>query len=631
MTRISTRILACLLSLALSVQAAQIWVEPNGSDLNPGTEQRPMASIAMAMRRARELRRLKDPSTRDGIEICLKTGLYRLQEPILIRPEDSGTPKEPTIIKAAAGQTPVISGGIELKGWRKADEDIEGLPAIAQGKVWVTDSPRLAGRPIEFRQMWVDHRKAIRASTFDEGRLDRILSIDRLQQAIWIPAPLQVPRDVEGVEMVLHQCWAIAILRIKGMDLSGQKAKVTFWQPEARIQFEHPWPPPIVDQDNPARNSAFWLTNAIEFLDRPGEWYQDLRTGKVYYWPREGEDMANCQVMVPALESLVEINGTLDRPVCHIRFAGIGFEHTGWLRPSVAGHVPLQAGMYIIDAYKLAVPGTPDKSYLENQAWIGRQPAAVEVRCARWLTFERCRFEHLAATGLDLVRGAHDHLIQGCVFKDIGGTAIQVGFFGDKAFEAHLPYNPSDKRELCQRVQIRNNLITDCTNEDWGCVGISVGYARDITIAHNELAGLNYSGICVGWGWTRTRSCMQNNKVIANHIHHFARNMYDVGGIYTLSCQPNTWICRNSIHHLYQAPYAHDPNHCQYIYLDENSSYIHVIDNWTEQVRFFSNHPGPGNVWRNNGPKVSDRIRTKAGLEPGYQDLLDLLERELRP
>jgi hypothetical protein len=285
--------------------------------------------------------------------------------------------------------------------------------------------------------------------------------------------------------------------------------------------------------------------------------------------------------------------------------------------------VPLQAGMYILDAYKLLTPGTPDKSYLENQAWIGRQPAGVTIHCANHIQFERCCFRHMAATGLDFVRGTHHDQVQGCVFSDIGGTGIQMGFFGDGAFEAHLPYVPLDIREVCRFERIANNLITDCTNEDWGCVGISVGYARDITIAHNEVCHLNYSGICIGWGWTRTASCLRNIKVLANHIHHFAKNMYDVGGIYTLSRQSNTEISRNSIHHLEKAPYAHDPTHYQYIYLDENSSYIRVLDNWTEAAKFFSNTPGPGNRWKNNGPMVSEEIKNQAGLEPEYRDLLE--------
>ena len=79
-------------------------------------------------------------------------------------------------------------------------------------------------------------------------------------------------------------------------------------------------------------------------------------------------------------------------------------------------------------------------------------------------------------------------LIKGNLFKDIGGTAILAGVFSDEATEIHLPYNPKDEREVCNDMIISNNLITDVTNEDWGCVGIGAGYVRNISIEHNEIA-----------------------------------------------------------------------------------------------------------------------------------------------
>lgn len=52
-------------------------------------------------------------------------------------------------------------------------------------------------------------------------------------------------------------------------------------------------------------NSAFYLTNARELQDVPGEWYHDIDARKVYYYPREGEKMQEVEVIVPAVETLV--------------------------------------------------------------------------------------------------------------------------------------------------------------------------------------------------------------------------------------------------------------------------------------------------------------------------------------
>jgi hypothetical protein len=606
-----------------SLLATEIWVSTSGSDTNPGTREKPLATIFMAQRKARELRRLHAPEIKQGISIILEDGRYFLIEPLILRPEDSGSSNAITQIIAAPDAKPVISGGMPILHWKKVSGKIKGMSKEALGKVWVADAPRSGGRIVEFRQMWVNGLKAQRAGTFGEGELKRIIFVNKEKEEIWIPAPDVIFDDIINLEFVIHQWWATAILRVKSLEISGDMACVKFHQPESRIEFEHPWPAPFIDNEKKYNgNSAFYLVNAMELLNQPGEWYEDLKNGKVYYWPRNEEDMTCADVIVPFLETLVSIEGSLDLPVSFISFQGITFSHTTWLRPSQMGHVPLQAGWSIVDAYKLTQPGTSDKASLENQAWIDRQPASVEVKNAHNISFERCRFLHIAATGLDFSSGTHNNLIKGNIFRDIGGTAIQMGFFGSPYFEAHLPYNPSDYREVCRFETISNNLITDCTNEDWGCVGISIGYAHDINIEHNEISNINYSGICVGWGWTKTITCMRNNRIYANHIHHFAKNMYDVGGIYTLSAQPNTVISSNSIHHLEKAPYAHIPEHYQYIYLDEGSSYIRIENNWTENDRFFSNSPGPGNEWLNNGPHVNEDIKNKAGLEPEYIDLL---------
>jgi hypothetical protein len=287
--------------------------------------------------------------------------------------------------------------------------------------------------------------------------------------------------------------------------------------------------------------------------------------------------------------------------------------------------VPLQAGMYLLDAYKLKQPGTPEKKGLENQAWIGRQPAAVLVKYADDISFISCRFEHLAATGLDIYKGTHGDAVTGCLFYDIGGTGIHAGVYSDEAMETHLPYNPKDERVVCDHLNISNNLVTNVTNEDWGCVGISAGYVRSINIHNNEVNDVSYSGICVGWGWTKALNAMHNNIICSNKVHHYAKHMYDAGGIYTLSAQPGTTIEKNVVDSIYKAPYAHDPDHWFYYYLDEGSSYMTVRNNWCPSDKTLRNANGPGVTWENNGPNVSDSIKASAGLQPQYSYLLQLV------
>ena len=141
-------------------------------------------------------------------------------------------------------------------------------------------------------------------------------------------------------------------------------------------------------------------------------------------------------------------------------------------------------------------------------------------------------------------------------------------------------------------------------------------------IEHNEVSDCSYTGISVGWGWTKMTNAMRDNFIHANHVHHVGMRMNDLAGIYTLSVQPGTVISENSVSDITPSRYVPDPEHWFYLYLDEGSSYITVRDNWCPAEKFLKNANGPGNVWQNNGPQVSETIRAAAGLEPAFQKLL---------
>ena len=600
--------------------AGEIWISPKGSDFNDGTRQSPKATLTSALRQAREWRRTEDNRIQGGITIYMEGGTYAFHEPVFIRPEDSGTKESPTIIRSVGDEKVILSGGISIKGWKK------------QGKVWVADVPAFNGRPLDFRQLWVNGKKAVRARDVEDfEKMNRICSVDEKNEILYVPA-VSIRRLIDNkgnlkakyAEMVLHQMWCVANLRIRSVEVQGDSAAIRFHQPESRIQFEHPWPHPMVTTDG--HNSAFYLTNARELQDVPGEWYHDIDARKVYYYPREGEKMQEAEVIVPAVETLVRVEGTLDRPVRHIRFEKITFSYTTWIRPSEKGHVPLQAGMYLTDGYRIEPKMQRDylNHPLDNQGWLGRPAAAVRVVAARQIDFERCRFEHLGSTGLDYEEAVQGGVVRGCLFRDIAGNGLLVGSFSPAAHETHLPYDPADRREVCTQQHINNCYFTEIGNEDWGCLAIAAGYVGDVNIEHNEISEVPYSGISLGWGWTQTVNCMRNNRVHANLIHHYAKHMYDVAGIYTLGSQPKSYVTENCVHSIYKPGYVHDPNHWFYLYTDEGSSFITVRDNWTEGEKYLQNANGPGNVWENNGPKVDSVIRERAGLEAGYKDLLNI-------
>ena len=269
-------------------------------------------AIEKALQQAREDRRLNGA---EDVCIRLQAGTYRLNQTITVRPEDSG-------IRIVADGNAVVSGGVKITGWKK------------QGRMYVADVPEFNGRPLEFRQLWVNGRKADRArDVADFEKMYRIRNIDKKNEILYVPAA--AVKKILGerhAEMVIHEMWCVANLRIKGIKVQGDSAAVTFHQPESHIHFMHPWPSPMVTKDG--HNSAFYLTNAKSLLDTPGEWYLDAKEQKVYYIPRKGEEMAKADVEAPAVETLMKIEGTPDAPVKGITIEGVTFSYATWMRLS---------------------------------------------------------------------------------------------------------------------------------------------------------------------------------------------------------------------------------------------------------------------------------------------------------
>ena len=472
-------------------------------------------SLHEALRQAREWRRTADPRCSHGISITLKAGRYYMQEPLYLRPEDSGTKASPTIIRGEEGAV------------------VCGDPRQRHTQLWPKEGmERLKG--------------------FDPQKRTITIATPPKEVLECVPTADQPDRQFE---MVVHQRWAIAILRIKSFAVRGDSVVVSFMEPESRLEFEHPWPQPVIGGER--GNSAFLLRTT------------ELRDG---------------------IEQLVVIDGA-----SHVKFQGITFEHTCWNRPLHKGHVTLQGGFPLVDAYKLKEsPGLPWDEGLENQAWIERPVSAVSVRNASGVDFSECRFQHLGATALDY-ESTDGGTIKDCTFEDIGGTAIMAGSFAESPREVHRPY--TDLANRCRGLHIIRNTIHDAANEDWGAVAIGCGYVRECTIRENSVSHVNYSGICIGWGWTPHDTGMTENVVEGNTVSDYARQLYDAGGIYTLSNQPGSRITHNVISQPSAAPYA--TNHRAFcIYLDARTDGFTISGNTTEgrtisRSEIGDNHPGP--------------------------------------
>jgi len=524
-------------------QSAEFYVSPAGSDMAAGNRAAPFRTLEQARDAARPF------CGKEPVTVWLHDGIYSIEKTIEFDTRDSGTAENPVIYKAVPGETPVISGGEKLTGWQPDGNVIWKAPTGG----------------MEFRQIYVNGKKATRSRWPNEGDYLRLIDWNEPGQKINLsPGDIQDWENFDEVEIYIQMLWSISVMRLESFFDDGDHSVLTVQNPERDLVFKRLWPKKVANQ-------AFHYENAREFIDQPGEWSLSRKDGVVYYYPRPGEDMQTAEVIVPQVETLLCVKGTLDNPVKHLTFEGITFLHSNWLLPYERGYLNNQAGQYTIEPT------------VENVQFVGRPPGAVGVKCAHHVTFRRNVFKKLGAVGLDLHYGTRDCEVVGNVFYDIAGSGIQHSKFSDPEVEVHLPYNPEDQRELCVNDRIHNNYIENVGYEYGGAIGILSGWPVGIRIEHNELRNLAYSGISVGWGWTHEPNAMRDNKIMRNHVDRPMTLYGDGGGIYTLSEMPGSLIASNFVSNVENSEWIVGA-HSKCYFLDEGSGGITMHHNH-EQVK----------------------------------------------
>ena len=470
------------------------------------------------------------------IIVWLRAGTYAQAETLTFGPEDSGTNGHDVVYRAHPGERVVVSGGRELAGWT----------AVPGAGFWA--APFGAGPGS--RQLCVDGVRADRAAA----------SVALLGAMIGQPGgyvvtntAIQTWRNPAALEFVYTGGGGVP-----GAPSTESRCGIASLVPagsgRTRIVMDQPcFDSGQAKSPGPLANPTA-IENAYELLARAGQWYLDLAAGKVYYWPRAGQDMTSAHAVVPVLERLALAAGTAERLIEHVAFEGLEFAHATWQRPSSGdGFIELQANTFIVGPDLLNMPGN------------------VEVHHARQLRFERCIFRHLGAEGLVFGPGSAGNVVRGCVFTDTSGVPLRIG-------DVNAPLAAPVEQVRDNRVE--NNLIHGAPVEYHGGPAIVVGYAAGTEIAHNEIANVPYSGISAGWGWGEV-SYADGQRVHHNRVHDVMGRLRDGGNVYVLGPQPDSATPRSSIDNNWLCL---DIQPFGTIYLDQGSRGWHVHDNLVTQT-----------------------------------------------
>ena len=561
---------------------ADFCVATDGSDANPGTLQKPFATVAKAQAAVRG--RIADGLESD-LTVFIRGGTYRIDETLAFGPQDSGTDKHAVTYAASPGEKVVISGGRAITGWKAGADGVYSakVPGVKEG--WT------------FRHLYINGRRAQRARTPNKDADNPCLTLtsaelseDLKRYTLGLdPALLGQWQNAQDMEIMVAGNWAINRLPIESIDASAGVVVLK--------------PPHAVGHDAIRPRSGRWccFENSLDLLDAPGEWYLDRRTGVLSYRPLAGEDMKTAEVIAPVLGRLVEVKGTSGNPIRNLHFRGLSFQHMDCQLPE-GGYMGVQA-----------CHCTRGKHW--NQPW-SRVPAAVRLDYVEGSSIEDGELAHLGGCGIELVTSCRGNLIQGNDIFDISGNGVMLG-------------GPRSEEEVPKDNRISNNHVHACGVEYYGATGIWLGFTQRSVISHNLVHDLPYSGISVGWQWDPEPTPSKENLVENNHVFDVMNRLCDGGCLYTLGFQPGTIIRGNHFHDARRSQFAQGaPNNG--IFIDQGSKgYLFernvIYDTAAEPIRF-NQCTKEWHTWRDNHFGEADQVKQSgkdiiaaAGPEPEYR------------
>jgi len=505
----------------------ELFVAPNGADTNPGTLDKPLATL-VAARNA--VRKHIAAGLAADVTVNLRAGTYRLEETLTFDTRDSGTAANAIVYQGYKNERVVISGGRKLDGqWVKHDGDIWKLelPDVKAGKVW-------------FRQLFMERdgriTRATRARWPNKGSYARTVKANNktLQYTIDKALPVKALSAGEHAELEIFTSWVSSRARIT--TASGKNLKT------------ETMPGHLHNATLPKKDQSIFLEHAYGFIDQPGEWFLDKKAGLIYLMMAPGKEPNNQTFATGRLSKLLQVTGRVDQPVVNLQFRNLRFHYSQWKLPDI-GFGDMWTGNF----------GGP-----KGLNWVKHIPVALELEYVKGCRVEMCEIAHMGGSGIGFGRGAAENRVVGCHVHDISAIGINFGWrtnaspskdgwvHYDRVLMTDVVKAWGGKEHVPHDNAITDNHVHHCGQVYSGCAGIFLAFNRNFDISHNYIHSLPYGCIIHQHYVGEREKCVSSY----NQIFNSMLLLGDGGGIYNSVTDVGAHVHHNYVYDIVKRPGA---------------------------------------------------------------------------
>ncbi len=534
---------------------ATIYVSPTGSDTNDGSQASPFKTLAKAKEFVRTL-----PKTGGDIVVQIADGFYPLDETLVFDKNDSGSATCTIRYEAAPGAKPVISGGemLEKGVWTEAT-DLTQTGGLKAYKTTLNRSEKLRAIYVNDKranmtlspQIASTNRTTTGTPTVSFNGTDNPWAWQNgsnIRAAIVFSASVGLTKDTKNPQNIEAESlggarWARPFVCFASAEAAPAASGMTGG---TMLRFQMPYA--AISQSlgnntqyNPNNNQV--IRNAFEFLNKRGDFYFDQAASTLYYIPLEGEDINTAEVVIPKLETVVDIRGipvgdrlnpvqgSNEGRVTNITFNGLTFAHTDYKLYELTGTYTLSDGTGPVTTSSRGFASVQgcivNKVYFpSNINWhetfyrgYDIPPAAVMVNAARNIKVLNGEIGFTGFNGIHLENDVKDVEVTGNYIVDTLSSGVVVGhpthiYENDKpTVHESIDKNIAswagvDKEKykagteaVPQDIYITNNFLYRNCYGFPGANSLTSFYTTNMSVLHNYLYDSTYGAMSIGWGW----------------------------------------------------------------------------------------------------------------------------------